>query len=364
MDKVLATKVIDTARFYMSGDNCQPFRYRFNIANQTFHIDYLANQAKHALVYDDSTITISLGMLLEYLKISLQHHSFDTELSFNFNGFSVFKNQTSVCTVKLTRYKNQKDHSDLYSSLSNRITNRGIYQSGSFEDVDINQINHTLTYSRCMLLQDTSNKTIGFFASCDCAVWLSKRLGLDIMNSVSFMENPVVGLPWRNLGLRAPEVIPIKLIQLYHGFYDVFKAFGAASLMKMGQRKLWNSAKSALIFTYNENLNTEQKVIASMEMAECMLQLTQLGYAFQPSTLSAEMLNVSVKSDNNLINSTAMKHTSLIAESKIQRETLGIVQAEVQWVLRVGKPINVMTEKSKTNRLPVSTILSFGESPP
>jgi len=361
MDQVLATKVIDTARFYMSGDNCQPFRYRFNIANQTFHIDYLADQAKHALVYDDSTITISLGMLLEYLKISLQHHSFDTELSFNFIDFSVFKDQPSVCSVKLIKAKNQNDHSHLYSSLSQRITNRGTYKTGSFDDVEINHINQNLTYSRCLLLHDASNKTLDFFASCDCAVWLSKRLGLDIMNSVSFLKNPVVGLPWRNLGLRIPEVLPIKLIQLHHSFYDLFKALGAAFMMKIGQRKLWNSAKSALIFTYNENLSTEQKTIAGMEMAECMLQLTHIGYAFQPSTLSAEMLNVSVKSDTNLINATAMKHTHLIVESESQREILGIGQAEVQWVLRLGKPTNIMNEKSKTNRIAVSKTLSFDE---
>ena len=146
-----------------------------------------------------------------------------------------------------------------------RITNRGIYQTGSFDDVDVNQINQKLTYSQCMLLLDGSNKTLDFFASCDCAVWLSKRLGLDIMNSVSFMKNPVVGLPWRNLGLSAPEVFPIKLIQLHHSFYDLFKALGAAFMMKLGQRKLWNSAKSALIFTYNENLNTEQNTGNSMD---------------------------------------------------------------------------------------------------
>jgi hypothetical protein len=111
---------------------------------------------------------------------------------------------------------------------------------------------------------------------------------------------------------------------------------GVAIMMKLSQRKLWNSAKSALTSTYNKNLSTVQKTIACMEMSECMLQLTQTGYAFQPSTLSAEMLNISVKSDNNLVNSTAMKHTSLIAESKIQRGSLGIGQAEVQWILRVG----------------------------
>lgn len=136
---------------------------------------------------------------------------------------------------------------------------------------------------------------------------------------------------------------------------------GVAIMMKLSQRKLWNSAKSALTSTYNKNLSTVQKIIACMEMSECMLQLTQTGYAFQPSTLSAEMLNISVKSDNNLVNSTAIKHTSLMAESKIQRESLGIGQAEVQWILRVGKPINIMTEKSKTNRLAVSTIRSLDE---
>jgi hypothetical protein len=361
MDKVLATKVIDTARFYMSGDNCQPFRYRFNIATQTFHIDYLADKAKHALVYDDSTIIISLGMLITYLNISLQHHNFNTILSFNFTDFAVFKDQRSLCNVKLGIGKDSKDYRNLYSTLLKRITNRGIYHPGSFDDVDITPINQKLTYSKCSLLHEIPNKTVSFFVDCDCAVWLSKRLGLDIMNSVSFMKDPVVGLPWRNLGLKAPEVLPVKLIQLHHSFYDVFKAVGAAFMMKVGQRKLWNSAKSALIFTYSENLSTEQKTIASIEMAECMLQLTQIGYSFQPSTLSAEMLNVSVKPDKNLINSTTMKQTSLIAESAIQRKKLGIGRSEVQWILRVGKPIITMTEKLKTNRLPVSTILSFEE---
>jgi hypothetical protein len=359
MDKTLATKVIETARFYMSGDNCQPFRYRFNIATQTFHIDYLADKAKHALVYDNYTICLSLGILLEYLKVSLHHHSFNIKLSFDFDHFSVFKDQRSVCSVKLFQDKDALDNSYLYNTLTQRITNRGMYQNGDFNEVDINQINQSLTYSKCILLQELPNQTINFFSSCDCAVWLSKRLGLDIMNSVSFIKNPVTGLPWRNLGLSAPEVLPIKLIQLHHKFYDLFNAIGAATMMKIGQRKLWKSSKSALIFTYNENINTKQKTIASMELAECMLKLTRVGFAFQPSTLSAEMLNVMIKQDRNLINNTSMKHTSLIEESKFQREELGLGSSEVQWVLRVGKPTNIMSEKSKTNRLPASTILSF-----
>jgi hypothetical protein len=36
------------------------------------------------------------------------------------------------------------------------------------------------------------------------------------------MENPVMGLPWRNLGLRVLEVMPIKFIELHHSFHNIF----------------------------------------------------------------------------------------------------------------------------------------------
>jgi hypothetical protein len=146
----------------MNGDNCQPFRYRFNIATQTFYIDYIADKAKHALVDDDSKITISLGILLEYLKISLQDYFFNTNLPFNYTDFSISRDQQSVSSVKLAKGKNPKEHPNQYNSLSHRITNRNLHHENSFDDIDINQINQNLTYSQCMLLQDTSNKTLYF----------------------------------------------------------------------------------------------------------------------------------------------------------------------------------------------------------
>jgi hypothetical protein len=92
----------------MCGDNCQPFRYRFNIATQTFYNDYIADKAKHALVDDDSKITISLGILLEYLKISSQDYFFNTNLSFNFTDFSILRDQQSA-QLSLPKVKIQKN---------------------------------------------------------------------------------------------------------------------------------------------------------------------------------------------------------------------------------------------------------------
>ncbi len=151
MDKTLAKKVIDTARFYMSGDNCQPFRYRFNITTQTFHIDYLADKAKHALVYDDYTIVVTLGGLLTYLKISLAKYDYAVKVSFNVENFSPHRDQKNILVAKLVTDVKQESNDELFAALTQRAVDRRPYMPSANINIDENQLNDEKRPLTCLI---------------------------------------------------------------------------------------------------------------------------------------------------------------------------------------------------------------------
>jgi hypothetical protein len=358
MDKVLATKVIDTARFYMSGDNCQPFRYRFNITTQTFHIDYLADQAKHTFVYDDYTILLTLGSLLEYLDTTLKEYSYSSELAFDFDSFSAYENKLSICSVTVHVRATQTNDTSMFSVLKQRFTDRRAYNGPETIDISIEPLNQQLTHSTCKLFTNAATDTLHFFAGCDSSIWLSQPLGKDIMDAVVFDSKSPTGLPWRNLGVKKSESFLIKAIQRHHWLFDVLKHCGARILMLHTQKKLWLSSKSVLIFTYYDNLSKEQKTIACQQMMHILLTLSKKGYVFQPSTMSAEILNTQFKA-TNIITAANMQPSSLEQEIKKHRGYLDIAEQEVQWILRIGKVDKPLNKDALTNRHSTDTLLTF-----
>lgn len=357
MDKQLATKVIDTARFYMSGDNCQPFRYRFNIATQTFHIDYIAEQAKHTFVYDDYTILLTLGSLLEYLEVSLKEYLYSCELAFDFENFSPYEDKLSICSATVNNQLNQTNNVSLFSVLKQRFTDRRSYLGPETIDISIAPLNQQLTYGTCKLFTNAPKETLNFFAGCDSAIWLSKPLGKDIMDAVAFDPQSPTGLPWRNLGVKKSDALLIKAIQRYDWLFNVLKYCGAKFLMTYLQRKLWLSSKSFLVFTYHSNLSREQKTIACKQMMHVLLTLSQSGYVFQPSTMSAELLNIPLKT-LNIANAAKMQQNKLEQQVQTQRSYLGTSE-EIQWILRIGRVNTPLSSEALTNRHETETLLKF-----
>lgn len=357
MDKKLATKVIDTARFYMSGDNCQPFRYRFNIATQTFHIDYIAEQAKHTFVYDDYTILLTLGSLLEYLEVSLKEYLYSCELAFDFDNFSPYEDKISICSATVNKQLNQTNNISLFSVLKQRFTDRRSYLGPETIDISVAPLNQQLTYGTCKLFTNAPKETLNFFAGCDSAIWLSKPLGKDIMDAVAFDPQSPTGLPWRNLGVKKSDALLIKAIQRFDWLFNVLRYCGAKFLMTYLQRQLWLSSKSFLVFTYATGLTKEQKTIACKQMMQTLLILSKEGYVFQPSTMSAEILNIPFKA-LNIVTAADMHPNKLEQEATKQREHLGISE-EVQWILRVGKVHTPLNNEALTNRHETETLLRF-----
>jgi hypothetical protein len=125
------------------------------------------------------------------------------------------------------------------------------------------------------------------------------------------------------------------------------------------QKKLWLSSKSFLVFSYAPGLSTEHKTIACKQMMHILLSLSKSGYVFQPSTMSAEILNTPFK-PINIVSSANMQPSKLEQQVQMLREYLGLDMAEeVQWILRIGKVDAPLDNTALTNRHLTETLLKF-----
>lgn len=346
-------------RKYYSGDNCQPLQFSFQ--DNKIQIHYRADIAKHTLVYDYQTLAITLGGAIEYArnaliaqKITNVHIHFDTNLA----SIDVNKNADSICTMSEGDRTLELEPIAI-DVLQARTTDRRGYLAHSANDISVERFNSQLRRVNCRVLTQIPADTLKFFAWSDSQVWLSKPLGLDILNSVDFESDcPEVGLPKKNLGVSAVELMPIRLVQKYPKLFNVFAAMGFQKGMQGSQLKLWKSSQSAILFTLNKKQTVEEKTLASAEMMHVILQLTAAGFSVQPSTLSTEILNIPIKqNDENLSTATSIDFTPEFKRiSDIRKQLQVNDEQQVLWLLRIGKPSCAFPDNAKTGRRNIQSI--------
>jgi hypothetical protein len=361
MNKQEITKVVELARWYPSGDNCQPFRFVF--INDELQINYHANYAKHALIYNNDLILMTLGFAAEYSRNALHNFKFNFEISFNLEGFCYDKDQLNICCFKLIEKENSTDCVMPFiapETLLSRVTDRRQFKNPNEISQWLSDYLKQCKYANCKDYYDVPKNVLKFFADCDSLIWTSKKLGVDIMNSVSFAEPPgKTGLPWRNLGLAKLETLPIKWIQNNNKLFNLFSALGSRKTMAMSQMKLWNSSKSCLVFSTPNDCIDEHVVKASMEMLNCILTLSERNYHVQPSTISTLVLNYPLQSTTNLQTTASVDLDSIASKVNETRNFLGLKTEKIQWILRFGQNIEPVPKENRTLRLPVNELLKI-----
>src|SRR5690606_17772736 len=147
-------------------------------------------------VYDDYTVLITLGALLEYLRQSFALHGAGIEFSFDFSDFDPLLDKAGMCHLSLSDKPTHAFKIVSRQALLGRATDRRPYQPAHSLSLDENDINSRLSFSSCAVHIDADDKTLDFFAQCDSLAWGSKAIGLDIMSYISFADPPAErGLP-------------------------------------------------------------------------------------------------------------------------------------------------------------------------
>jgi hypothetical protein len=357
INSAIVLAAVDTARFYPSGDNCQCFRFHFSEPKQRLSIIYKAELAKHTLVYDDFVLTLTLGGLLEYLRIAFLHHGFAIDYHTHPEDFSPYQDHT-VATLTFSAGAATASETKL-ATLKNRVTDRRAFlpPDNLREDVAACLLDSPLDVSAHT---EAVDDTLHFFSICDSLVWQSKPLGMDIFNSVNFTQAPLTGLPPKNLGISQLQVLPIKLIQKQAAFYDLFKLCGAQYAQTKTQLELWQSSRAFLCASHPKNASWAQKVLFSQQLMSLTLRLSEQGYAFQPSTLSTEILNLPLKPLRNLQTTAELKLHQVEDKLSHMRTNLGLnATQQVLWILRCGKVQSPLPQEARTQRLAASTLLEI-----
>ncbi|MFT5923950.1 MAG: hypothetical protein ACI9LE_000942 [Paraglaciecola sp.] len=355
ISSAIVLAAIDSARFYPSGDNCQCFRFHFSEPQQRLSIIYKAELAKHTLVYDDFVLTLTLGGLLEYLRIAFLHHGFAINYQTHPEDFSPYQDH-AVATLTFSKGAATANEIKL-ATLKNRVTDRRAFlpPANLRKDLATCLFDSPLDVSAHT---EAVDDTLQFFSICDSLVWQSRPLGMDIFNSVNFTQAPLTGLPPTNLGISKLQVLPIKLIQKQAAFYDIFKLCGAQNTQTKTQLTLWQSSRAFLCASHPKNASWAQKIIFSQQLMSLTLRLSELGYAFQPSTLSTEILNLPIKPLRNLQTTAALKLHQVEDKLSHVRTCLGLnATQQVLWIIRCGKVQSPLPQKARTHRLAASTLL-------
>ncbi|WP_100656462.1 hypothetical protein [Alteromonas flava] len=359
MDSLDFDQFLNVTRKYYSGDNCQPLQ--FSLEGEQIVVHYRADIAKHTLVYDYQTLIITLGGALEYARNALAAQGFNN-VSVNLDNkllatIDVTKDAPSLCSLSIGQATFALPSVPL-AVLANRHTDRRPYVALTHFDHEA-QIQSPLTYVNSRVKTSLEPALLEFFAWSDSQVWRSRQLGLDILNAVDFSsDEPECGLPKKNLGVGAAELLPIKLIQRFPGLFNVFAAIGAQKGMQKSQLALWKSAQSCLIFTVPKNASVADKLFASVEMMHTILQLSAQGYSMQPSTLSTEILNLPVKQDQaNLSAAAGIDFAADMERINSVRQALDIgADTQILWLLRLGKTDTAFPDDAKTGRRNITSL--------
>ncbi|MCG8610387.1 MAG: hypothetical protein MI864_07610 [Pseudomonadales bacterium] len=348
---------LEIARYYPSGDNSQCFRFRFN--QSRLHVDYHAEHARHALVYDSSMVLITLGGLAEYLRNAFAQVGWCVHFQFNLACFHHDRDSRSVVVLSFSPLQTAiEGHFFDAATLKQRVTDRRVFLPVHSEALSDLLDEQQFEYIDCQVRPRLSDTTLRFFARCESQVWHTQHVVRSILQHIQFAEGkPETGLPWRNLGVSKTEIMPIRLAKRLPWVARVLEMLGMSWVMFRSQFLLWQSSACGLVFSYRSGLSEEQRVRGAMEMMRVILTLTRAGYALQPSTLSTEVLNIDFKPDRNLTTEAGFDADALLHQCGDVRAELGMPQREIAWLFRLGRPVTPFPEQSRTHRLPVSVLL-------
>ncbi len=366
MESHVVREALEIARYYPSGENCQCFQFRFD--GQRLYVDYVAQRASHALIYDASLIALTLGGLAEYLRNAFAALGYHATLHFDWEAFDCHKDHAGIATLGFDRMGDARSGhitdcmSGCYdaSTLRNRVTDRRPYHPPNPGELSAVVQSQRWHYMTCHVQGTLSEACTSAFAQCESHIWQAERIVRDITSAIHFEgTNPQTGLPWNNLGVSRYEVLPIKWVKSHPWLIKAFERLGMQRLMYRSQLDLWRSGNAGIVFTYHPDLSLAEKTLACMEMMQCVLGLTQAGFAVQPSTITTEVLNIGHKPVKNICTEAGYTMPALAERSQHLRTRLALPDhQEVAWVLRVGRPTSPFPAEARTHRMSLDQLLT------
>ena len=324
------------------GDNTQPWTFSWNGNVLTILFD--PARARHVLDAGLSAAKISLGCLLESIKIAATQYGFSIE--FKYTGLSEEqKQQQKQPAGEVTFISDISDNSlpdPLADALPKRTTDRRPFSKGPLPVREITEISEAfqpngLAQVHCQ--SSISPELLDYILAAESLVTRHPSIFLQTLEWIRLsrreIERTLDGMPWRGTGVRTIDYPALQFIRHFPGTFPLLARTAMTKVHLGTMKRLIESSAGLLCFSI-----PHQQPLALIEAGKLAmrvwLRLTQLGYGVQPLTLSS--LSVFNAKIGVLDRDSIRLFGARYAEGeKLLRRSFGISSFNTPaWMLRTG----------------------------
>lgn len=345
-------EILHTALQAPSGDNCQPFQFRWD--GETLRIYHDNHRGKHALNSLNQASRLTLGMLLESIKIAASEKGYRAECE------ELPEDEEGPWAV-ISVQRDDIVPDTLAPLQGMRWTDRRTYQGGSirhwvFEDLQ-SEIAKFPTVG-CYVIDRYPDTFVDLLARKESELFDRPEALRDLGRWLRFGSGPLAdGMPWRTLGCRYPEARLLWACTRYPRITAFAKWLGLSTVHKrLVMSQLRSSAAFCLVTVPQPRV--ADVVAAGQLIYRLWLRLNGAAYGVHPySSLPLSILDRHVLLAQGSGESTGQP--LLHEEESVLRTAFGYREHEIPvWGFRTGSS-TVRPPEFRTPRRPVVEVLKF-----
>lgn len=357
IDKKIISEIVRLANQVPTGDNCQPFRFKWD--GKKLEISVINTIARHHYNFKNCAVLFSLGMLLESINIASKHFQLETSSTLNLTE----NPESSECATLHFKKHPSVERDNLFDAIDKRVTDRRRYQGGKFETAFNEQLNEEterFARSNAYLSDQVDKELFDYIAACDSYSWLTQEAHQDIFGWIRYSsketEQTRDGMPWESLAISYLDSRLLKISQNYKVAKLIIKLGGLSKMKKMTKKLIDSSAGLCCVTT--KSMNLEDLTEAGRLTMRLWLLLTKMEWGVQPLALnSLFVFSFMLEPDSKHFNLDF--HDLFNSGHSVLRSAFSIPENEYPcWVFRTGfSP--AYPDKMRTPRLPVERILEL-----
>jgi hypothetical protein len=338
-----------------SGDNCQPWSFTWD--GRVLGIFHSEFRARHALNRKQHASLVSLGAVLENIRIAASSDGFTVETAVHWENLAT---ENAWAEVRFTAAVTVAD--PLAEWIDRRATDRRRYRGGPIDAPCLKTILAETARQRGITARvvGLTPTLIDYIAQCESYVWTHPGPHRDLMRWLRFNRKEAQmsrdGMHWRNLGVNLLQSRALYLLAPWSrqrwanrmGFVELRQKLVSAEL---------RSSAGVLAFTAKSR---EQKNLVDVGAAaqRAWLRLNAAGFGVQPLTLASLSVYDTVTGNMPAEISPGSRAHFEKGETVLRRE-LGLETGELAiWMFRFGLS-SPLPEAARTLRRDVDSILSW-----
>lgn len=328
-------KIINISIFAPSGDNSQP--WKFKIIDNTILVYGVFDRDISLYNYNKYASMVSIGALLENIKISASHFKYNCHIKFieNFSDDLI-----AVCSFK----ESLDFENPLFKYIDKRQTNRKPYKKTKINKettLEIEDCNVFPDLELKIITDEIKINSLAKYSSINEKIVLeNKKLHDFLFNHITWSEeedNIKKGFYIKTLELKGPQKIVFRILKLWR-LNKVLNKIGMSDFVSKDNFNLYKNSGAMITITSNE-INQLYFLKTGMLSQKIWLTATKNNLFMQPLT-GIIFLNHRINNDKNE-NVFNPKHIELIKNSyENMKKVINPNNKEITIMFRLGAAPN------------------------